>query len=103
VAELLARLGSAVPFAEARDLLQLVLGVRVSEATLRQRTYSAGRAALAVEAADPAGAAGSRAAPARVQLRLDATEVPLVGGSWTDVKLAAFADLTPSGEAVALS
>jgi hypothetical protein len=103
VAELLARLGGAVPFAEARDLLHLVLGVRVSEAALRQRTYSAGRAALAAEAADPAGAARTPAAPARVQLSLDATKVPLVGGAWTDVKLAAFADLAPDGTATNLS
>lgn len=105
MAELLARLGGAVPFAEARDLLRLVLGVRVSEATLRQRTYSAGRAALAVEAAGPAAAAPGAAAPppARVQLSLDATKVPLVGGAWTDVKLAAFADLAPDGTATNLS
>lgn len=107
VAELLARLGGAVPFAEARDLLRLVLGVRVSEATLRQRTYSAGRAALAVEEAALAGALRSPGRadqpPAVLQLSLDATKVPLVGGAWTDVKLAAFAELAPDGAATKLS
>lgn len=98
MAELLARLGTAVPFAEARDLLRLVLGVRVSEATLRQRTYGAGRAALAVEGTAPAAPP-----PARAQLSLDATTVPLVGGAWTEVKLAAFADLAPDGTAAHLS
>jgi hypothetical protein len=102
VEELLARLGSAVPFAEARDLLQLVLGVAVSEATLRRRTYGAGQAALAVEAAE-AARAPTDPPPARVQLGLDATTVPLVGGAWTEVKLAAFADLTLGGEATNLS
>lgn len=105
VEELLARLGSSVAFAEARELLQLVLGVRVSETTLRQRTYSAGRAALAVEQAAQAraGDAPSPPAPApdRVQLSLDATKVPLVRGAWTEVKLAVFADVVPGppGEA----
>jgi hypothetical protein len=101
VEELLARLGSAVPFAEARDLLRLVLGVRVSEATLRQRTYAAGEAALAVEQAALAralAAPGTAAAPPDVaQLSVDATKVPLVGGGWTDVKLAAFAEVVLGG------
>ena len=101
VEELLARLGSAVAFAEARDLLRLVLGVRVSEATLRQRTYAAGEAALAVEQAALAralAAPGTAAAPPDVaQLSVDATKVPLVGGGWTDVKLAAFAEVVPGG------
>ena len=30
-----------------------------------------------------------------LQVSLDATKVPLVGGGWTDVKLAVFADLAP--------
>src|SRR5438067_6175811 len=96
---LLARLGSAVDFAEAAAVLELALGVRVSEATQRRRTYAAGAAALAVEEAElrrveeelPAAAAP----PERLQLSLDATTVPLVRGAWTEVKLAAFADLVP--------
>ena len=96
---LLARLGSTVGFAEARDLLHLVLGVTVSEATLRQRTYAAGTATLAVEAAalDQALHAPTAAAPPpdSLLLSLDATKVPLVGGAWTDVKLAVFAELAP--------
>lgn len=99
VEELLARLGSTVTFAEAVELLQVVLGLRVSEATLRQRTYSAGIAALAVEAAaqQQAVQAPARVAdpPERLQLSLDATKVPLVRGVWTDVKLAVFAELQP--------
>jgi hypothetical protein len=115
VEELLARLGSAVAFAGARDLLRQVLGVAVSEATLRQRTYAAGEAALAVERAALAAvlAAPAPAAATEVlQLSVDATKVPLVQGAWTDVKLAAFAELVPgppdaagrpTTEAVALS
>ena len=102
VEELLARLGPALDFAEAAAVLTLALGVRVSEATQRRRTYAAGTAALAVEEAElrrveeelPVAAAP----PERLQLSLDATTVPLVGGAWTEVKLAAFADLAPAAE-----
>lgn len=80
VEEVLARLGGTVDFAEACDLLRLVLGVRVSEATLRQRTYAAGEAALAVEQAALARAVRSPAAaaapPAVLQVSIDATKVP---------------------------
>ena len=99
VEELLARLGGTVGFAEAAALLHLVLGVTVSEATVRQRTYAAGEALLAVEAAalDQALRAPTSAAvpPERLLVSLDATKVPLVGGAWTDVKLAVFAELVP--------
>lgn len=96
---LAARLGSTVDFAEATALLDLAVGVPMGATTLRRCTYAAGTAALAVEAAalaqvmqTPARAAQP---PAVLQVSLDATKVPLVGGGWTDVKLAVFADLTP--------
>ncbi|HEX6737518.1 MAG TPA: hypothetical protein VF310_04580 [Vicinamibacteria bacterium] len=103
MAEITARLGAAVDFAEAAALLRLVLGVEVSEITPRRQAYAAGMAALAVDetalqrveevlpaAPDP---------PERLQVSLDATKVPLVGGAWTDVKLAAFAELVPGAAA----
>lgn len=99
VEELAARLGSAVPFAEAAELLLLAVGVCMGATAVRERTYAAGEAALAVEAAALAQAmqAPARAArpPAVLQVSIDATKVPLVGGGWTDVKLAVFADLAP--------
>lgn len=99
VEELAARLGSAVPFAEAAELLLLAVGVRMGATTVRERTYAAGEAALAVEEVALAQAmrAPARAAqpPAVLQVSIDATKVPLVGGGWTDVKLAVFADLVP--------
>lgn len=94
--ELLARLGSTVDVVEAAALLRVVLGLRVSEATLRQRTYAAGDAVLAVEmAAQQQALQGPTTVadpPARLHLSLDATKVPLVQGAWTDVKLAVFAE-----------
>ncbi len=99
VEALAARLGSTVDFAEAADLLHLAVGVRMGATTVRQRTYAAGEAAVVVEAEALAEVmqAPSRAAdpPAVLQVSIDATKVPLVGGGWTDVKLAVFADLVP--------
>jgi hypothetical protein len=103
VEEILARLGTALAFAEAADVLHLALGVSVSVATARRCTYAAGAAAVAVEEA--ARQRVERAlppapvSPERLQLSLDATTVPLVGGAWTEVKLAVFADLAPGAPA----
>lgn len=94
-----ARLGQALPFAEAAAIVAQTLGVVVSEATTRRTTYAAGTAAVAVEerALRQVERTLPRAAipPARRQLSSDATTVPLVGGDWTEVKLAAIADLVP--------
>jgi hypothetical protein len=86
-----------VDFAEAAAVLQALVGVVVSEATVRRHTDAAGEAALAVEAAELAPVATAAPAgtsrPKRMQLSIDATKVPLVGGQGTDVKLGVFADL----------
>jgi hypothetical protein len=103
VAEVVARLGTSLPFAEAAGLVDKVLGVTVSETTERRQTYAAGAAALAVEVAElerverdlPVAAAP----PERLQASFDATKVSLVGGEWTDVKLGVFSDLVPGQDA----
>ncbi len=86
-----------MPFAEAAELLELALGLRVSPATERRHSYAAGEAALAVEEGDLARVERdlpvAETPPERLQISLDATKVPLVGGAWTDVKLATFGEL----------
>ena len=80
-----------------------MLGVQVSATTQRRLTYAAGSAAVAVEEAEvtqierdlPPVLAQSE----RMQLSIDATKVPLVGGAWTDAKLAVIADLVPAVDA----
>ena len=103
VEEVVARLGTSVPFAEAARLLHGVLGVRVSEATQRRLTYAAGVAAVAVEDAEVTRIEQELPAvpvPAeRMQISVDATKVPLVGGAWTDAKLAVMAELVPAVDA----
>ena len=100
VEDVLTRLSATVAFAEATTLLADLLGVAVSPASARRFTHAAGTAALAVEAADRAEVEATCPAPPvhpdRLQLSIDATKVPLVGGEWTDVKLAVFADLVPT-------
>jgi hypothetical protein len=46
--ELLVRLASWMPFEQARDLLQELVGIQVSKATARRATLSAGEAQLSV-------------------------------------------------------
>src|SRR5258708_34600234 len=45
--ETLARLASWMPFEQARELLQDLVGMRVSKATARRMTLATGKAALA--------------------------------------------------------
>ncbi|HEX5502011.1 MAG TPA: hypothetical protein VFW96_05280 [Thermomicrobiales bacterium] len=97
------RLGATVPFAEAAAVLGLALGLRVSPATVRRHTAAAGAVALRAEAAELARVEQAlpvaATPPERLQLSLDATTVSLVGGGWTDVKLATFGELVPGRDA----
>jgi len=95
----LARLGASLDFAEAAQVLRYATGVVVSEATARRRTYAAGAAALAVDAAERTRIEQTLpeapVAPAVLQLSIDATKVSVLKGGWTDMKLATFAEVVP--------
>ena len=84
--ELLVRLSSWMPYESARELLHEVVGMRVSKATARRVTRSAGEAALVVWDAEvdrlqqetpPAAASAERQA-----MSADGAMVHLVGGEW---------------------
>jgi hypothetical protein len=99
VEETLVQLSVETTFGRAVKLVQRLTGVVSSAATARRRTYAAGAAALALEAAacheiaaDPPPLTPT---PTVLQLSVDATKVQLVGGEWTDVKLASFAQVVP--------
>jgi hypothetical protein len=84
-------------FGRAVTLLRRLTGVVASKATARRRAYAAGEAALALEererraiAADPPPVTPG---PAVLQLSVDATTVQLVGGEYTEVKLAGMAEV----------
>jgi hypothetical protein len=88
--ETLVRLSTWMPYESARELLQDLLGVRVSKATARRVTLATGEAALLVceaqvellkQEAPPAPAGAEKQA-----LSADGAMVHLVGGEWVEVK-----------------
>src|SRR6266849_1931546 len=96
--ETLVRLASWMPFEQARELLQDLVGLRVSKATARRVTLATGEAALAVCEVE-----GERLkqevpqAPAGVEkqaLSGDGAMVHLVGGEWAEVKTLALGEVT---------
>ena len=94
----LVRLASWMPFEQAREVLNDLVGVQVSKATARRATLGAGRAALVLleEEAQrlkrelpqaPAGAA-------KQAMSADGAMVPLVGGEWGEVKTLVLGEVT---------
>src|SRR6266566_846577 len=96
--ETLVRLASWMPYAPARELLEDLLGVRVSKATTRRATLATGEAALVVwereqerlkQQAPPAPGGADKQA-----LSGDGAMVHLVGGEWVEVKTLALGEVT---------
>ncbi|GAC1592461.1 MAG: hypothetical protein NVS4B1_37390 [Ktedonobacteraceae bacterium] len=84
------RLASWMPFDQARELLQDVLGMQVSKATAHRATLASGKAALAVCAAEEERLK-QEMPPASVEadkqvMSGDGAFVHLVGGEWVEVK-----------------
>jgi len=88
--EVLVRLSTWMPFEDAREMLQEVVGIQVSKATARRMTLATGQAQLAVDEAEqerltqdlppaPVGAA-------KQVMSGDGAMVHLVGGEWAEVK-----------------
>ncbi len=96
--ETLVRLATWMPFEPARDLLQDLLGIQVSKATVRRATLATGQAALAVcEAEVERLKQEVPQAPAEADkqaLSGDGAMVHLVGGEWVEVKTLALGEVT---------
>ena len=92
------RLASWMPFEPARDLLQEVLGIRVSKATARRATLQTGEAALAVcEAEEERLKQEVPQAPRGADKQAmsgDGAFVHLVGGEWAEVKTLTIGEVT---------
>ena len=96
--ELLARLASWMPYAPARELLEELLGVRVSKATARRATLATGQAAGAsweaeverLEQEVPQAPAGAD----KQAMSGDGAYVLLVGGDWVEVKTLTIGEVT---------
>ncbi len=96
--EVLVRLSTWMPFEDARELLQEMVGIRVSKATARRMTLACGKAQLAVDEAQqerleqemPQAPAGAE----KQALSGDGAMVHLVGGEWVEVKTLASLEVT---------
>src|SRR6184192_4100578 len=96
--ETLVRLASWMPFAQAQELLEDLLGVRVSKATARRATLATGEAQLSVcegeverlkqEVPQAPGGADKQL------LSADGAMVHLVGGEWAEVKTLVMGEVT---------
>jgi hypothetical protein len=96
--ETLVRLASWMPFEPARELLQDLVGMRVSKATARRVTLATGQAQLSVCEVEgerlkqelPQAPAGAE----KQALSGDGAMVHLVGGEWAEVKTVALGEVT---------
>lgn len=88
--ETLVRLASWMPYAQADDLLQDLLGIQVSKATARRATLRTGEAALAVTEQEQERLTQEvPQAPRGADKQLlsgDGAMIHLVGGEWVEVK-----------------
>src|SRR5947209_16579213 len=95
---MMVRLSTWMPYESARELLEDLLGMRVSKATAHRATLATGQAALAVWDAEverlkqeaPQAPAGAE----KQALSGDGAMVHLVGGEWTEVKTLALGEVT---------
>ena len=108
LAEQVAHLGTLLPFAEARDLVERCYRVTLSEPTVRRRTYAAGQAAEAVEAAFVGKLEESlerplESGPERQQVSADGAMVRLKGGEWKEVRTLVIGTVAATKEGPAVS
>lgn len=97
LAECVARLGAVVPFGQGRMLLEQLAGAKLSTATLRRYTLALGTASAALEAGAvdvlEEGETQPLTGPGHLQLSVDGAMVPLVGGTWAEVRTVAIGEL----------
>ncbi len=96
--EMLARRACWMPFEQAQELLQELVGIQASKATARRGTLQAGEAALAVDEQEqerlkqegPQAPSGAD----KQLLSADGAMVHLVGGEWVEVKTLVLGEVT---------
>lgn len=98
----LSRLGARLSFAEAASELWHLKGVRVSAATARRRTEADGACYAALQEAEArqvlATAPPAPPGPAVQQVSVDGAMVPLVDGSWREVRTLAIGTVAPGAK-----
>jgi len=96
--EMLTRLSTWMPYESPRELLEDLLGMRVSKASARRATLATGQTALSVWEAEverlkqeaPQAPVGAE----KQVLSADGAMVHLVGGEWAEVKTLAIGEVT---------
>lgn len=103
--EHLAHLAVWMPFERAREMLEQLLGVQVSEPTVRRGTERAGACYEARQTAQSQQAAAAEPAVSSNELQVISTDgayVPLVKGEWAEVRTLAIgqvkAEITTTGQ-----
>lgn len=94
--EHLVHLSSWMPFERAAQMMECLLGVRVSEATARRQSEQAGALAQAVQTAQAQAQpqdSGQEAQAARLAVSADGAYVPLVEGRWAEVRTVAIGEV----------
>jgi hypothetical protein len=93
--ENLAHLGSWMPFEKAAHMLERLVGVQVSESTVRRHTYHAGKMVQQEEdersQAEAKEEQPQERVPAQMAMSADGAFVPLVGGIWAEARTLAVA------------
>jgi hypothetical protein len=91
------QLGSWIPFGKVETLLADMLGVQISEPTIRRCTEGHGAAYEAVQTAAVAvierDLPEPPPGPAQQLLSVDGAMIPLVGGEWAEVKMLVIGDI----------
>lgn len=91
-------LAAWMPFAHAAHMLETLVGVQVSEATVRRHSEQAGKECEALQNEPERQSAVSEAkredAPRRVALSADGAFVSLLGGVWAEVRTLAIGEVT---------
>lgn len=98
----LSRLGCQLSFAAAARELRHLKGVRVAAATVRRHTEAAGAVYAGLQAAKAARVVATAppplAGPPVQQVSVDGAMVPLVDGSWREVRTLAIGTVVPGRE-----
>ncbi len=94
--EHLVHLATCMPFERVAQMLETLLGVQVSEATVRRWTEQAGAHYEAVQTAQrkpPAPEEQASPAPGKQALSSDGAYVPLISGEWAEVRTMAIGEV----------
>jgi hypothetical protein len=94
--EHLVHLATVMPFAQAGKMLESLLGVQVSEATVRRMTEQAGAHYEAVQTAQsqlPEPEEKPVSVPLKQAISSDGAYVPLISGQWAEVRTLAIGEV----------